>query len=326
MKKLFKFFPALLCMLVVSNSASAITGTERAAQQSLKNYLTTNNVNCKIDNSDESVNFQYKNILYWVTFKEQNGGMLYTLHRAPIKMESEKAGQKEADKRRIEIATYTSNILNNKYAYKTYVNNNRVEFEFPVFAATPEEYNKVFMKLLRTMENSKADFDAYYKTAKLKVDSIHRYWQENDTSTLIIPQQGIQVKAKDENTLKIEGVEFRVVDAMGNVISDYGKSIRKSEIKYIQPMVLVSASKKGIYHIGVVIKTPAKYGRAPKTLLPDAEATRTLISTVEVDKKAKDIELGKFGSNDGKFWEAGDYEVIFYQDGNEIYKTSFSVL
>lgn len=311
------FLSLLMCMFLVGN-AFALTPKEKAAQTALRKYLQDNNVNSKIDSRDNSVNFQYKSKLFWVTFQENSKGVLYTLHRSPIKMESEKQSR-EKNARRNEIAIVASNYMNAGNDYKAYVSDNRVEFVFPVFAATPEDYTKVFMNILMSMDNVQDDFDRNYTRAKMFTDSVHRYWSNNDTSVIIVPQNNTQFVSS--NNLTISKVDFRIVDAQGKAISNYGESIRKSEIRFIQPQITVEASKKGMYHIGVEIKTPDG-----KKLLPSKNTMRTILTTVEVDKKPKAIELGTFGSSNGSFWKAGEYKVTFFEDGNIIKTTTFTVL
>lgn len=319
MKRIIHVFTVLICMISTVNVAYAVTQAERDAQAAFRAYLSSKRVNSKIDDKDNSVNFQYKNKLFWVTFKESGGVMLYTLHRAPIKMESDKQSR-EMNARRIENATIATSYLNAKTDYKAFVNGSRVEFVFPVFAANTEEYSKVFMTILKNMESVQEQFDKCYKVAKHTSDSIHNYWSQNDTSIIVVPQPSSEQIASTKN-LAISKVDFRIVDENGNPISEYGESIRRSDIKFIQPQITVKASKKGLYHIGVVITTPRG-----KKLLPSQNSVRTMISTVEVDKKGKAIDLGSFGSKTGDFWRAGEYKVSFYEDGNLIKTTTFNVL
>lgn len=319
MKKIFILISILSCILFGELSSSALTVAEEEALNAVKNFLNRRGTETQIDKSDNSVNFRKKDILYWVTFKEENKGMLYTLHRKTIKMVSENEDM-EKNSRRIENATIASNYMNNMFPFKTLVNGSKVEFVFPIFAATPDEYLNVFQSVLNSMSDLQKDFDYCYDRAKLYTDSVHNYWSQNDTSLLVIPQKNINT-VKNGKNFKITTVDFKIVDENGNDISNYGESIRKSDIKFIQPEVTAYAVKKGIYHIGMVIITPSG-----KTLVPEANANRTSTTVVELNTKPTVVELNGFGSPDGDFWTAGEYKVIFYEDNRIIKETSFNVL
>lgn len=318
MKRIHSLILVAMCMIMATGSAFAISPAVRGAQMAVKNYLTKQGYTSQIDDKDNSVNFRFNNSLFYVTFEETGSGILYTLHRTAIKFEQ---GPSDANARRLENATVAANYLNGHYPYKTYVNGNRVDFVYPVFATSPEDYIKAFPTLLKSMTNIKENFDRYYKVAKTRNDSIHQFWARNDTSVIVVPQQKVQ-GANTPPSLTVSGVpDFRIIDANGAVLTNYGESIRKSELKYIQPSITLTATKKGTYHIGVVIIAPNG-----KTLVPNMRDNRTIITTKEIDKKPTTVELDSFGSPDGKFWEAGEYKVIFYEGNNILKETSFNVL
>lgn len=312
MKRINHLIVAILCMVFAANSASAITEAERQAQQAVRTYLKEKKVNTKIDDRDNSVNFQYKDKLFWITFKEVKQNCIeYTLHRAHAKLGSNTAREK---------AYFATNYLNSKYNYKAFVNGNRVEFVSQTYAATPQEYTGVLLTLLKNMENIGKEFEDNYRRATFATDSIHSYWNNIDTTAIVIDQLNAQQVSATHN-LTASKVDFRIVDANGNPITQYGESIRKADLKFIQPQITVKATKKGMYHISVIITTPDG-----KTLLPSRKALRTITSTVEVDKKDRAIDLGTFGNTSGDFWKAGEYKVTFFEDDTPIKTTTFNVL
>lgn len=315
MKNFRHLLLTIICTLFAVNSiaaASPMTQGEQKAQTALRSFLSGKKVNTKIDPNDNSVNFNYKGILFWVTFKEMgNDGILYTLHRANIKLANNPAREK---------GVFATNYLNRTHDYKAYVVGDHAAFVFPTFATSPEEYTKVFMSLLKSMENIKEDFRVGYNKAKTTTDSIHNWWSVNDTTVIVVKQPNAQ-PIQSSNNLTASQVEFRIVDANGTPITQYGESIRKSDLRFIQPQLTVKATKKGMYHIGVVITAPNG-----KKMFPASNSDRTILSTVEVDKKAKPVDLGIFGNNTGDCWVAGEYTVTFYEDGNLIKTATFNVL
>ena len=330
MKTIKSLIVAALLGLFITNTANALNPAETFAQTAFRQYLTSIGIANDIDKKDNSVNFLQRenrdDVLYWVTFESVgNANILYTLHRRPIKMEStESTAEKNA--RRIEIASLAVNYMNANNPFKAYVNGNKVEFVYPILASSPDDYAKVFKKALESMKNAKKSYDACHERAKIKTDSIHNYWTENNPNTIVVKQNG-SAATQQSNNLTISSVEFRNVNDKNTVISDYGQSIRKSELQFIQPQVTIKATSKGVYHIGVVIITPDG-----KTLVPSNDTKRTILTTTEVDKKDKAIDLGIFGakggklSNDKDLWQAGEYQVIFYENDREIKRTSFNVL
>ena len=317
MKRINSLILASLCIILGCNIASAFSKSEREAQTAIKNYLTQLGYSTQIDNKDNSVNFSYKGTLMYITFKEEGTGILYTLHRQALKFEHNDANE---NARRLENATLAANLMNEQFPYKTFVKGNRVNFEFPVYAATPVDYTKVFGQILKNMSNVKTQFDNCFDRAQVTTDSIHRYWAENNPNALVVPQSNTKMTVNGQN-LTITRVDFKTVSQDGADISQYGDNIRKSDIKYIQPQVTVTATKKGIYHIGMVITTPNG-----KTLLPSPKADRTTVTTVEIDKKPTTVELTSFGNKDGDFWLPGEYKVTFYEDNRVIKETSFNIL
>lgn len=320
MKRIKSLILTAICVVLAAGSASAFTSAERAAQLAVNNYLKKQGYSTKIDDKDQSVNFQYKSNLFWVTFEESNNGVLYTLHRRPLKLDDENKDDKEKLARQIEIAMIAADWVNSKYAYKTFVTGSRINFEFPTFASTPDDYIKVFPSVLKALAPAKDNFDAQWKKAKERSDSIHNYWASNDPNTIVVPQLNPQVK-QASNNLIVTGVDFKVVDEGGRDISGYGQSIRKSDIRYIQPQITIQAPKKGMYNIGMLIVDPEG-----KKLLPEAKANRTSVTTVEIDKKPTTVELNSFGSKSGSFWKAGEYTVTFYDGDQEIKRTTFTIL
>lgn len=317
-----------VCALLSCGSLLArnLNDAERAAQISMKEYLKNKGISSSIDNKDNSLNFLRKDskgheILYWITFDGNASGMLFNLHRKPIKMVSER-DDKARTSRRLENATLAAEYVTARNDYKAFVNAGKVEFQFPVYAATAQDYQKVFSRVLAALGDAQTSFDACYKKAKAYNDSVHMYWQRNDTSKIVVPQV-VHKDAKSVKNLVVTGIQIRNLDADGVVISDWDEGLRKSKARYIQPRVTMASSKNGTYKVGVRIITPGG-----KTLVPTVQSVFSTITTVQVPKanKTADYELLQFGSKSGDIWEAGEYRILFYEDDREIYNDSFTIL
>lgn len=321
MKKFRTLIATLMTLIFVSGSAFAFNSSEQAAQTAFVNYLKTKRIPSKVDDKDNSVNFYDGKVLFWVTFDGSATGMLFTLHRAPINMKSAKD---PADKnaRRLENAYRAADFMNLNNNFKTVVRGSKVEFLFPVYAASTEDYVKVFDRILRNFDNCKEYFDECYNKAKAYNDSVHKYWMENDTAYMVVEQNINISKTSDKApALLISKVDFRNVDRLGNPISGYADNKYKKDMRYIQPKVTVKATKKGIYRISTRIETPNG-----KILVPNRDSKMTTVSTVEVGKNDGEIELDPFGDDTGKMWLPGTYNVIFYEDGKVINRSSFNIL
>lgn len=303
-------------------AASNMSRGEREAQSAVSSFLAKKGYATKIDNTDNSVNFQHDSNIYWITFEEAPGaGILYTLHRRPIKMESPNENAQK-NKRRLENAVFAANMMNELYPYKTNVSDDRVDFSFPVYANSPEGFTDVFPTLLKTLSNAKDEFDKCYDRALAKTDAMRTYWAENNPKMIVVPQpkNGVKPNTQQPN-LTISSLDFRILDDKGNVVKNYGDNLRKADMQFLQPKITVSANAKGVYELGVVITTPNG-----KILIPEKGTDRTIVTTAEIDKKPKEVEFDKFGTKDGSIWVPGEYTVTFYEGHFPIETTTFNIL
>lgn len=321
MKKFRTLIATLMTLIFVSGSAFAFNSSEQAAQTAFVNYLKTKRIPSKVDDKDNSVNFYDGKVLFWVTFDGSATGMLFTLHRAPINMKSAKD---PADKnaRRLENAYRAADFMNLNNNFKTVVRGSKVEFLFPVYAASTEDYVKVFDRILRNFENCKEYFDECYNKAKAYNDSVHKYWMENDTAYMVV-EQNVKVARVTYNApvVTITKVDFQGVDRNGNPIYGYADNKYAKKMKYIQPKIVAKASKKGLYRISTQIEMPNG-----KILVPNRDSKMTTTSTVEIGKNDTDIILDMFGDDTGEMWEPGEYNVVFFENGKPVNRSSFNIL
>lgn len=320
MKKQLILAVIAIAFIFTSSIASAFNSIEKVAQQDVYNYLRNQGYKTQIDDRDNSVMFFKNDKFYYITFKGDGKGVLYTLYAEPLKFEFKDRDRFAHLK---ETAVISANMLNATGFTKVYLENNRLNFTFPIFAKTPELYIKILNNLIDEIENTRAqNFDKYFNNAKIVTDSIHNYWATNDTTKLIVPQRHLSNNIqKRNNNLKIENVAFRNVNFNGEEITNYNASLRSSDLEFIQPKITISAPKKGEYVIGVKIINPKG-----KILVAEKEAQYTIENILKVDKNPKEIEFLWFGAEDPGLWIPGDYTVIFYNDDLEIKKTNFTVL
>lgn len=292
---------------------------EKVAQQEIYKFLRNEGLKTQIDDADNSVMFFIRDRFYYITFKGDGRGVFYTLHAEPIKFEFK---DKNKASRMKENATVAANMLNAEGATKVYLADNRLHFSYPIFAKTPEEYTLVLKNIIADVAAAREkNYDFYLRKAKHVTDSIHNYWATNDTSKLVVPQKQFpEVKFLNSNNLRIEKVDYRNVNQNGEEISNYNASLRSSELEFIQPKITIFAPKKGEYLIGVKIINPIG-----KTLVACKDATYTIKTLVEADKKGKEVELDWFGDDRPGLWMPGDYTIIFYDGDKEIKRDILSI-
>lgn len=310
----------LLCMtLGMQAQAKRLTESERVAQRNLVDFLRTKGFTPSIDSSDQSVCFKKNGTLYWISVEGNSDMILYTLFRNGIKYAD---GEKKEHNYRSEIAVLAANRLNTTQIYKAYRSGASVRFCMPMYAANFDAFKAAFPSMMDEFDNVKKDFDLCYKACHATVDSIHDYWQDLDTTRVVIEQKGISNTAPTRN-ITITNIAVRNVDAADNVISDYDQGIRQSKSQFLQPRVELKANKKGVYKVGVRIYNPDG-----KLLVPSADSRFTTISTVNVkkDNKPEDYDLLKFGSRESDVWKAGEYVIKFYEDDTIIYEDKIHIL
>lgn len=296
-----------------------LSDAQEQAQSSLIKYLRLKSYSPSIDPNDQSVCFKKDDILYWVTFDTDRSPILYTLHRRPIRFADNDS--KDVNRRR-EIAEKAANMVCAERTVKAFLNNNKVEFCFPIYASTPEDYQKVFSSALAAFKNIKKSFDDNYAKARVRTDSIHNYWCGLDTTIVVVAQTGSS-STQSQKMLNIRSISARVVDNGDNVISDYDKGIRKSNCQFLQERIEVSALKDGVYKVGVKLYNPEG-----KLLVPSKDARFTTITTIEIKKaeKVETHELLKFGSTDKDIWQPGEYKIEFYEDDTKIFTDAINIL
>jgi hypothetical protein len=324
MKKL-RLIGLVICLLMTNNVLFAqqkvtLNALQQSAQKSIVKTLKAKKIEPKIDINDESVCFTKDNVFYWITFEGEDSPLLYTIHRKSIKFAEDDDAKLNHKK---EIAEKAANMVTAEETFKAYLADNKVEFSFPFYVNSEEEFANVIDKSLVAFADAKKSFDEKYKISKEVTDTIHSYWNHLDTTIVVLPQEQEIVTEVETPNVTIEDFAVRIVDKNGNELVGYNKSIRKNECKYLQEKVMTIATKPGIYKLGVKIYTPEG-----KLLVPTPDAKFTTLTKVELNKSTRstEVELAKFGTDDLGWWKAGEYKIEFYDGEVMVYSNSINVL
>lgn len=318
MKRIISIVAIAASFTFVAPMVSALNSAEKIAQQKVYDYLKSNRYQVEIDNEDGSVNFMSKtNEFYYITFKGLNGGILYTLHAKSWKLDNRSAEQQAMDR---ENAVVTANYMNIAKPYKTYVQGNKIEFAFPIFAQTGEEYVKILERLITSMAKSKDSFSSFERKAKAYTDSIHKSWKNGGVDRIVLAQPVERAAMNTVSIMNVVDPMFRNVNSGNTVLSNYGTPLKKSDLQFVETKISVLGVSKGKAIIGMNIIAPNG-----KLIVPSTDAKRTLLQEIDVDKKPKEVILNPFGTSDPKFWQDGEYTVEFYDGDKLLEKTSFYV-
>lgn len=325
MKTLKKLALVAVLALYGASSMFAMNDAERLALRQIKDYLSSQRLKTQME--DDALYFEEDDVLYWITCDGNASMMKFVLHRENLQYIGEKEyNNKTIVNRKNENATRAAGLATAHNDYKVYIKGNKARFEYPMFATSTTEYIKVLPYVLRSFSKANDSFKNCYKVAKQYNDSVHKFWMGNDTSKMVLAQNLVTSKAKDNKNNKVlsmNKIEIRNINNNGTVITDYNTGLRKSQTRFVQPKVYVNANKKGSYRLGVKIYTPAG-----KLLVPSQDADYTVINMIDVEKpnKVEEFELTQFGTDNPDFWKAGEYKIEFFDDGRCIHKDSFTIL
>ncbi len=308
------------CMGVSAKKAWGVV--ERKAQVEVQNYLKGQGFETEIDEDDHSLLFRQSGIVYWITFEGDNtgGGVLYTLHRTPIKLIKDD-DSKDKISRITDVMAVAANAQNKEYTYKTYAANGRAYMEFPVYATTPTDYIRQLRNILESMENAQAEYKASYKVAEAQVDSLRRYWSNNDPNIVVLPQTA-GGKTYHPGLLTLQKVTVGSLDGKGQTLVDYEGMMKKDLMKFLVEKVTVTAKTSGEYLIGLKIYNPKN-----KLILSAKGQEYTVSQEVKINKTDKEqtFTMPVFGTDDSSFWIPGDYRIEVYGNGEQIGRKTFNI-
>lgn len=324
-----KNFKAILLIVVALmgwNVANAMTVAEKAAQKEVKDYLTRQGFRVEIDPDDDSVMFRQSDLIYWITFKGDGSGILYTLHVKPLKLRAENDDDDTAN-RKHERAVYAANELNRISPAKTEVRHTRVDFTFPVFASSASEYIKQLSNVLKELQSARSQFHDQFKKMEYVTDSVHNYWSTQDPNLVVLPQRAGAIRHKVNPDLSVSNVEIATYGSYSNSeankpLIDYNGQIFQDRCRFIREKITVRANEAGKYYIGVKLYNPEG-----KLIVPNKHSEFTTVTPIEIKKANKevDVELNAFGTPDTSFWTPGVYRLEIYDSDVLVRKEAFEI-
>ncbi len=307
----------LLILLVAASISLAAFAQDQLnsacsrAQRSLIEYLRKSGLSPSIDTKDNSVCFNYDNVFYWVTFKGDET-VLYTVHRKGVKFNDDATFKPSC-------ASAACNYVNRKHTIKCVYNESdkRVEFLMQTYAKEPTDFQGGLGKMLHAFKNVDKTFkDSYDKSLeRWRQDSI----EANTPQTPPTPP-GL-------SPLTVKSVAFANSDKSGTQVkdTDYNQPLHRSNCRFVKTRVEVLSKEKGVFKIGMKITNPDG-----KTMVARKGVEYAATKNFEVTnvKKPVQCDFAPFGSEDDKFWKAGEYkvEICDFENGAVLYKISFNLL
>lgn len=323
MNTLKKTVIAGLCVFTGIGSAFAFNTFEQLAQKQMREYLKERNYDTRVREDDHSLNFLVGENLFWLTFEGDANGMLYTLHRRPIKFDGEKRREAEV-KRDCEDALRVVSIINAEQTYKAYLEGTKVNFEFPVYASSASEYQKVFPKVLKTLNSvNMDDFKKEMKQARSTNEELAKRMVGESLGCIVVeqPRKSGPNMVGEKGGVEVEALDVCAVDKNDKVVYPYGEYIYQDKLQFLKPRLKLSALKPGNYNIGIQIITPDDM-----VMVPEMGERMTMSALVEIGKKAQTIEFDSFGTTEPGFWENAPYKIVIFVDGKEVHSQTVKVL
>jgi hypothetical protein len=279
------------CLSLAAMAQDQLSEAAAKAQRSLIEYLRSNDLSATIDTRDNSVNFKYKNVFYWVTF-DDNGPVLYTIHRKGIKFDTDTAFKPEC-------AMVACNAVNSKHKIKSIYKDRKVEFILQTYAKDPTDFQNGLRKMLLAFNHVDDTFKSAYDKAfdQWKADSI------KNNQPIVLPY------ATGTSPLSVQTVSFANFDMAGNMISDYDRPMRKNNCRNVKTKVTVTSREKGLFKLAIKIYDP---NGKPMLIAKGNEYAASQNIEIKKINKPEQFELPAYGTDNENFWKAGEYKVEIY--------------
>lgn len=308
MKKLLSL---LLCMLFASTAALAgdLTPAQSEAQRALYKYLYEQKFDPVIDDSDNSVTFTSKGVLYWITL-DGDSPILYTFHRKGFKV-----GEDDKSYKRVPAAVAVNEVNRKHKAVKLTVEDKSVVIAMQVYAAKTSDFIAVLKNYLSMFDGVDTDFRSAYETALA----------EQKKNEEITEQEIRKALPPSELQNMIDNVSFRIVDVDGKAVTDYDQPLRSFKAHYVQARVELNPwqEKEKKYTLQIKITRPnGKVIVAGK----DKKVSGEMEIIPVKSKKNQFFEFDKIGSDNDGFWKAGEYKVEILESGDVVKETTFNLL
>ena len=330
MKKFKLILAVALCALFTVNTTVAQNQSLQKAQDELERQLNSLNIRTDFDPSDNSINFKINNILYYVIIKENaSGGYVYNLYRKAIKLNEPKVSEEELQQK-TDVAILASNMMNTRYDFKTFVDDERVKFVFTIYGSNDSDFTKVLQSGVSIIKNA----DMYYTGCQAEAQNIlskqikevveipeetvvEEVVEEDDTPGIYVMGKVLAEKKEDAKKvvtpkIEIKDAKFRIINAKEEVIADYAQPKAASVAEFIQPELTIKSDQTGTVDIAVQIIDPNG-----QTIVPTQCESYTYIAPVKIEKKNAEITvtLPAYGTTDPSQWIEGGYTIKFYYLG-----------
>ena len=306
-----KTLKTIICLLVAfcaTASADDLTTAQKEAQLNLYAYLQKSGYDPSVDTSDNSVCFRRGGVLYWITFDEESP-ILYTFHRKAFKVGADATSYK----RRPSIMA--ANEVNRKHkTVKLTVEDKKVDIAIQVYAATTKDFTDVFKSYFAKFKDVDTDFKSEYQTALAAEREIADRMEEEARKNL--PPSVLRDL--------VAGMSFRVLDANGQVRSDYDQPMRSFNARYVQALVEFGPWREKDADFELQLKVTKPNGQP--IYLKGKKVTAEMGVTLEKSKKNQAFEFSQFGSSKEGFWKAGEYKVELMEAGDVIYTATFNIV
>ena len=163
---------AFLCCLVIffiyGQSANALSFSELNARDQIVKYLSNDKkyTDIKIDPQDESVNFRYNGILYWVTLHKTEVSSIieYTLHQQSIRTDKANENPRFYETQS-QYALYAVNKMSLNNPFSADYENNLVKLQYVYYTSKVGEFINLFPIIMPYFNNSLNEFQKYVKEA-----------------------------------------------------------------------------------------------------------------------------------------------------------------
>ncbi len=287
-----------------------MTPAQEKAQNALYYYLDKEGYKPEVDTTDNSVCFRDKeNVLFWIT-TSKDSPMCYTLHRKGFRV-----GDGKEDYKRTPSIIAANEVKTSFPDINITVTDKKVHLEMNTYAASTQDYTKVFKDCFDKFSGvDKAFKREYEKAYKKELDDRDRAQQQ--LQDMVGPSE-----LKDY----IAGISFRIVNANDEVVADYGKSLKTKVAEYVQFKFEFNPWRQDSFDTTFYIRVTAPDGKP----FLKAGKTYSLEMPVEIKKSKKKREWESaelFGSPKEDFWKPGEYKVEVLDGVTVIYTTEINML
>ena len=172
----------LICVGLTSFNAMALTNDEQRQRDELEKLIRKNKnvTEVEIDPEDESVNFKYNNILYWITIENVDIDKFhFTLHQQSIRIANANDNPRYIETEPA-YALYAANQMTLKNSYQAAFNGDKITIQYNYYGKNSSDFYKILEVIIKEMQNSMNDFKDYVKAAPA-------FFANNGTDEKVVP-------------------------------------------------------------------------------------------------------------------------------------------